>query len=92
MPPYSLVNIRTASLTDLYEPPDIPDNKDERLMDAVKQSLIGEKLLGSYKEFWQVASGALNDWGKTTRMSVLITVVNLNCAVGHWFPQQWHLH
>jgi hypothetical protein len=76
----------------LYVLTNIPDTKDERLTTVVKQSLSGEKLLGSFKEFWQVASGAVNDWGKTTRMSVLITVVNLNCAVGHWFPQQWHLH
>jgi hypothetical protein len=56
------------------------------------QSLAGEAKLGSFKEFWQVVSSALNDWAKTTRMCVLITVINLNCATSHWLPQEWHFH
>jgi hypothetical protein len=63
-----------------------------RLTDSVKQRLAEEAKLGSFKEFWQVASSALNDWAKTIRLCMLITVINLNFAANHWLPQQWHFH
>jgi hypothetical protein len=47
----------------------------------------GEAELGSLKEFWQVASNALNDWPKTARMCVLITTVSLNWALIQWLLQ-----
>lgn len=89
--PYDLVNICTASLTDLCKPFSVSENVDGCYTDVVKQSLAAEAGLGSFKEFWQVASSALNDWAKTTRMCVLVTVINLNLTVAHWLPQ-WPLH
>ena len=59
---------------------------------VVKQRLASGANLGSFKELWQLASGALNDWGKTMRMSVLVTVINLNIVVSQCLPEQWHLH
>jgi hypothetical protein len=53
-----------------------------------RQYLAGEAKLDSFKGFWQAASNALGDWAKTTRMSVLITVISLNWALVHWLLMQ----